>query len=159
MAEQSYSYSTALVSTSTIDVSGANTAVTPIVGTSFRATQLRVMCGTALGGTQGLITVTKRVIPGSDTSAVTVCTFTLLNTYIAGDVIEIDISSSANCELNPGESLKFAAAGSGTGTIYVAVYGYPYNAAPSPQNSSMPSTAKSPTAGVGTYKRLAATIS
>lgn len=67
-----------------------------------------------------VVTVTKRVTMGSDTSAVAITTLTVPTLTAAGKVVYKDFAdmTSANCTLNPGDELKFVRdSGGGSGSL------------------------------------------
>jgi len=68
-----------------------------------------------------VVTITKRIITGSDASAVAVTTLTLPDTTAVGKLIYKDITP---IDLDPGDELKFAMADTGTssaGICYAVV--------------------------------------
>ena len=163
MAEQSYSYKFGYFATASVDISGANSVVLPIVGGPFRVMEIGFNCQTATASAAPTITVTKRVSPGIDTSAVTVGTFSIATGYAIGDevriaTVSVPAASPYVLDLNRGETLKFASSGAGTGTVWFWMTGYHYPSGPNPQ-SSFSSTAKSGSTGAGNIKYAAFTFS
>jgi hypothetical protein len=159
MAEQSYSNLSGY-SLGSMDISGAN-SVTQIFPRPFRVMTISLICGVATATAAETMTISRRKYPGSaaDASdAVTIGTFSVVATLVAGDEVRVDLSSSTKAEFNAGEEIKILCGNStGTGTVYFLVQGYHFPSGPTPQ-SSFSSTAKA-VSGSGTIKYAAFTAS
>ncbi len=155
MGEESYAHKSVLVSAS-VDISGANNVVVGPPGMPFEVSQLRLNVGVATSGaTPAVVTVTKRITPGSDSGAITLGSFSVPAGYSVGDEILINMGKTPNIDLNSGEQLKFTSDGnSDGGTIYIAVIGNYVNPGPSPAKSFAETSRKVFENGNGTYNYL-----
>lgn len=144
--------------TASMDISGAN-AVYQIFPRAFKLMEIRVYAATVTATAAETITVSRQKIIQSSSGAVTLGTFSIVETLVAGDQVRINCATVTNGnEFNAGEEIKLLCGNStGTGTVYFGILGYHYNEGPSPQ-SSFSSTAKSVT-GTGTIKYAAWTSS
>jgi len=160
MGGQNYSDKIAIVS-SALDASGANNVVVGPPGMPLQVHQFRLLCSVASSGaTPAGITVTKRIVTGSDSGAITLGTFEIPAGYSVGDEVLIAVGHVANVHLNAGEQLKFTSDGdSDGGTFYVSVVGNLLNTGPNPVPDRLfrETEGKAFENGSGTYNSLAFT--
>jgi hypothetical protein len=143
--------------TASMDISGAN-AVYQIFPRAFRLMQIRIYAATVTATADETITASKQKIIQSSSGAVSIGTFPVVSTLVAGDQVRVSLATidPAKCEFNAGEELKLLCGNStGTGTVYFGLIGYHFSEGPNPQ-SSFSSTAKS-ISGTGTIKYAAFT--
>jgi hypothetical protein len=158
MGEQNYAAKVVLVSAS-FDTSGTNSVVVGPPGFPMEVSQFRLSFGNAsTGATPSVVTVTKRITPGSDSGALTLGTFSVAAGFSASDEVLIDATRITNVDLNSGEQLKFTSdGGNDQGTVYVSVIGNFVNPGPSPVKAFTETTRKAFANGTGTYNYLAFT--
>lgn len=158
MGEQSYAHKAVLVSAS-VDISGTNNVVVGPPGIPFEISQIRLLVSVATSGaTPAVVTVTRRINTGSDSSAITLGSFSVPAGYSIGDEILLDGSKIPKIDLNSGEQLKFTSdGGSDGGTIYVVLHGNYVNPGPYPVKAFSETTRKVFENGTGTYNYLAFT--
>ena len=158
MGESNYAYKNVLVSAS-FDTSGTNNVVVGPPGFPMEVSQLRLHVGVAsTGATASIVTVTKRITPGTDSGALTLGTFSVAAGYSVGDEIIVPLTGVTNVALNAGEQLKFTSdGGNDAGTVYVAVVGNFVNVGPQPVRAFNETTGKNFENGTGTYNYLAFT--
>lgn len=123
--------------TASMDISGAN-AVYQIFPRAFKLLEIRVYAATVTATADETMTVSKQKIIQSSSGAVTLGTFPVVSTLIAGDQVRVSLATVAatSAEFNAGEEVKILCGNStGTGTVYFGLLGYHFNEGPNPQSS------------------------
>lgn len=151
MAEQSYSHNAGYI-TASMDISGANN-VTQIFARPFKLMEIRVFTSILTATADETMTVTRRPIPNTTTSAVTIGTFIVPSTLAAGDEVRYSLAANAiGTEFNSGEEIRIICGNStGTGTVYFGLLGYHFPSGPTAQASFSAAT-KAIASGVGSIK-------
>lgn len=162
MAEQSYSYLRTVTASASSDLNTGAVQRTLPLANSF--TVHRVACAvTVAPDAASTITVKRETVPGVTT--VTVGTFIVPSTAVAGDVIVAFLEGIGDNDLAAGECLSFTGDGvPTTGTAYFSMVGFEYVDAGQPNcrgntTALLFSNTSKVRSGVGSYKQVVFTES
>lgn len=156
---QNPSNRTEIRGTGSIAIDGANTARTQPILLPFAIAEVRAVMHTDYtGATATVITVKREVKVGSNTSAVSIATFTIPITAVLDDVFLVKLADFGDTTLAPGETISFVSDGGAdaTTTASFSAIGYHFDEGLSAENTLAPSRAK-PRSGVGSIKVLTGT--
>jgi hypothetical protein len=155
--ENSYSINASYLPLS-LDISGANTVEFPFAR-AFKLLQARIFVSVVTATAAETLTFRRRPVIGVTTpTPIDIGTYAIAADVAIGTEYRLSFAAVADTDFNSGESLAVTCGNStGTGTVYVGILGFHYDAGPNPQQSFSTVTSKPISGGSGSIVYAAVT--